>query len=318
MSGPHRSVDVVALGGGHGLAASLRALRRVTSHVTAIVGVSDNGGSSGRIRQQFGVVPPGDLRMALAALCGDDTWGSTWANVLQHRFESDGDLNGHALGNLIITALWEETDDIVAGLDWVARLLDAKGTVLPLALEPLDITATVRLSDGSLDTVVGQVQVARTLHEIEAIELRPAMPRVCQAAIDAVANADAVVLGPGSWFTSVLTHFEVPDMKRALHQTPATRILVLNLKAQSGETSGYSPERYLEVLAQRHPDFRLDVVIADPGHVADTSGLRTVAHRMGARVELQPVAHPSTPTHDPQLLASAFRAALAQGDSGWQ
>ena len=130
MSSLHKVVDVTALGGGHGLAASLRALRRVTSQVTAVVGVSDDGGSSGRIREQFGVVPPGDLRMALAALCGDDDWGSTWARVLQHRFSSSGDLDGHALGNLLITALWEETGDLVSGLDWVARLLDARGTVL--------------------------------------------------------------------------------------------------------------------------------------------------------------------------------------------
>ena len=124
-----RSVDVVALGGGHGLAASLQALRRVTPHLTAVVGVSDDGGSSGRLREEFGIVPPGDLRMALAALCGDDTWGSTWARVLQHRFSSKGDLDGHSLGNLLITALWEETDNLVEGLDWVARLLDAKGKV---------------------------------------------------------------------------------------------------------------------------------------------------------------------------------------------
>ena len=114
---PQRPLDVVALGGGHGLAATLRALRRVTPHLTAVVGVSDDGGSSGRIREQFGIVPPGDLRMALAALCGDDTWGSTWAKVLQHRFASAGDLDGHALGNLIITALWEQTGDIVGGLE---------------------------------------------------------------------------------------------------------------------------------------------------------------------------------------------------------
>ena len=130
-----RSVDVVALGGGHGLSATLQALRRVTPHLTAVVGVSDDGGSSGRLREEFGIVPPGDLRMALAALCGDDTWGSTWARVLQHRFASKGELDGHSLGNLLITALWEETDDLVEGLDWVARLLDAKGKVLPLCIE---------------------------------------------------------------------------------------------------------------------------------------------------------------------------------------
>ena len=97
---------VVALGGGHGLAATLEALRRVTDRITAVVTVADDGGSSGRLREEFGVIPPGDLRMALAALCGDDTWGRTWERVIQHRFTSEGPLNGHALGNLLITALW--------------------------------------------------------------------------------------------------------------------------------------------------------------------------------------------------------------------
>ena len=108
-----------AFGGGHGLAASLSALRRVTDDVTAIVTVADDGGSSGRLRQEFGALPPGDLRMALAALCGDDEWGTTWARVVQHRFGGDGDLAGHSLGNLLIAGLWDLLGDPVAGLDWV-------------------------------------------------------------------------------------------------------------------------------------------------------------------------------------------------------
>lgn len=312
MTSPVRQLDVVALGGGHGLAASLRALRRVTSHLTAVVGVSDNGGSSGRIRDQFHVVPPGDLRMALAALCGDDTWGSTWARVLQHRFESEGDLDGHALGNLIITALWEETDDVVSGLDWVARLLDARGTVLPLALEPLEIVAQVRNGD-SLQTVRGQVEVATSQGTIESIELHPQNPVHCQQAVDAVLQADAVVLGPGSWFTSVLTHFQVPQMSQALHATPAQRVLVLNLNSQTSETPGYTPETYLDVLLSQQPEFRLDAVIADPAHVEDITKLAATCAAHGATLELAPVAQKSSHSHDPELLASAYRAVFGHG-----
>ncbi len=316
---PARSLDVVALGGGHGLAASLRALRRVTPHVTAVVGVSDNGGSSGRIRDQFGVIPPGDLRMALAALCGDDTWGSTWARVLQHRFSSDGDLDGHSLGNLLITALWQESNDLVGGLEWVARLLDARGRVLPLALEPLEVSATVRQADGTVSTVTGQVEVATTVHDIESISLEPASPRVCPQAIDAVRNADAIVLGPGSWYTSVLTHFHVSEMAQALYDTPARRILVLNLIEQTGETSGYSPQRYLEVLATSHPNFRIDAVIADPRHVQDPKVLQHIAAELGALLELAPVADSARAVHDPELLASAFRSVFTHGSIGlWQ
>jgi uncharacterized cofD-like protein len=323
---PVRPVAVVALGGGHGLAASLQALRRVTPHLTAVVGVSDDGGSSGRLREEFGIVPPGDLRMALAALCGDDTWGSTWARVLQHRFASKGDLNGHSLGNLLITALWEETDNLVEGLEWVARLLDAKGKVLPLCIEPLEIFAEVLTDSGSVETVRGQVQVATTAHKIQKIGLDPDQPAVCEQAISAVRNADFVVLGPGSWYTSVLTHFQVPQMSTALHETTATRVLVVNLRPQSGETEGYSAASYLEVLAKSHPDFRVDVVLADGDHIGqnrpvDETKLKELASALGAQLILAPLAKVQGPSdqHDPALLASAFSSIFAHGKiSPWQ
>ncbi len=323
---PMRSVDVVALGGGHGLSATLQALRRVTPHLTAVVGVSDDGGSSGRLREEFGIVPPGDLRMALAALCGDDTWGSTWARVLQHRFASKGELDGHSLGNLLITALWEETDDLVEGLDWVARLLDAKGKVLPLCIEPLEIYADVLTSGGQTQQVRGQVQVATTPHMIQSIGLTPMNPAVCEQAVAAVRHADFVVLGPGSWYTSVLTHFQVPQMAQALHETTAARVLVINLKPQSGETEGYSAGKYLEVLAKSYPDFRVDVLLADVDHVGqDLAGteerLQELSAASGARLVLAPLAKPQGPTdqHDPALLASAFSSIFAHDRiSPWQ
>ena len=114
-----------------------------SSELTAVVTVADNGGSSGRLRREFGVLPPGDLRQALAALCGDDDWGRTWARVLQHRFSSDGDMDEHAVGNLLIVALWELLGEHVDGLDWVGRLLGAQGRVLPMAVTPIDIAASV-------------------------------------------------------------------------------------------------------------------------------------------------------------------------------
>lgn len=325
-SAPVRPVDVVALGGGHGLAASLQALRRVTPHLTAVVGVSDDGGSSGRLREEFGIVPPGDLRMALAALCGDDTWGSTWARVLQHRFASKGDLDGHSLGNLLITALWEETENLVEGLDWVARLLDAKGKVLPLCVEPLDIYANVVTANGQSEKVRGQVQVATTPHTIQSIGLEPENPMVCEQAVTAVKNADFVVLGPGSWYTSVLTHFQVPQMAQALHETTASRVLVINLRPQRGETEGYSAASYLEVLAKSYPDFRVDVVLADSDHVgqdssSSSSQLAELAQASGAQLVLAPLAKAEGPSdqHDPALLASAFGSIFAHGRiSPWQ
>src|SRR5580698_2771997 len=165
---PGRPVNpkVVALGGGHGLFASLSALRRVTRHLTAVVTVADDGGSSGRLRRQFGVLPPGDLRMALAALCGDDAWGTTWSQVVQHRFTGDAELGGHSVGNLLIMALWELLGDTVQGLDWVGRLLGAHGRVLPMASVPLELEAEVEGIDPEfpdrISTVRGQVACAKT------------------------------------------------------------------------------------------------------------------------------------------------------------
>src|SRR5689334_19680125 len=176
--------SVVALGGGHGLAASLSALRRLTGDLTAVVTVADNGGSSGRLREEFGVLPPGDLRMALAALCGDDRWGQTWARVLQHRFSSEGEMDGHAVGNLLIVALWELLDDHVAGLDWVGGLLGARGRVLPMAVTPLDIAASVAFGD-EVRTVRGQVEVATTTGRVIDVQLEPEDPKACPEAVRA-------------------------------------------------------------------------------------------------------------------------------------
>lgn len=312
---------VVALGGGHGLAVTLRALRRVTDRLTAVVGVADDGGSSGRLRQELGVLPPGDLRMALAALCGDDAWGRTWSRVVQHRFARDGDLRGHALGNLLIAALWEETGDIVAGLDWVGALLGAHGRVLPLATVPLEIVADIRGHDPAapyaMSTVVGQVAIATTPGHVCSLRLRPEDPPACPESVEAVRDADAVVLGPGSWFTSVLPHLLVPEVHDAIVSTTARRVLVLNLSPQTGETEGFAPETHVEVLRDLFPDLLLDVVIADPAHVPDQRALTDACATVGARLLLERVADPE-PTalgfrHDADLLAATFGGLLTRG-----
>ncbi len=266
-------LKVVALGGGHGLATNLSALRSVATELTAVVTVADNGGSSGRLRHELGVLPPGDLRQALAALCRDDEWGRTWARVLQHRFQTAGALHDHAVGNLLIVALWELLDGHVEGLDWVARLLGAQGRVLPMAAVPLDIEADVRGADGTspaeLLTVRGQVEVATTTGLVESVRLVPHNPPACPEAVEAVEAANWVILGPGSWYTSVLPHLLVPGLRKALTETRARRCVTLNLAPQQGETEGFSASTYLEVLALHAPDLSLDVVLADRSGVAD-------------------------------------------------
>ena len=308
--------NIVALGGGHGLAATLQALRRVTDSLTAVVGVADDGGSSGRLRAEFGVLPPGDLRMALAALCGDDAWGRTWERVIQHRFGGEGDLGGHSVGNLLITALWEETGEAVTGLDWVAALLGANGRVLPCSEVPLTITAEVLGHEpGRPDEVVevrGQVEVATTPGDVIHIALDPPEPPACPEAIAAVDAADAIVLGPGSWYTSVIPHLVIPDLARAIADSSARRIVVLNLNPQVGETSGYAAHTYLDVLYNYLPDLRVDFVIGDERHVEDMAALKRSAADLGAELFLMDVAKAEAAgVHDPQRLAVAFDTVLA-------
>lgn len=171
---------VVALGGGMGLSASLTALRRITGDLTAVVTVADDGGSSGRLRDELGVLPPGDLRKALAALCGDDDWGQTWARVIQHRFQSQGELHEHAVGNLLIVALWEQLGDHVQALDLVGKLLGAQGRVLPMSAVPLELQALVKGHDperpDDVDTVRGQATVALTPGEVQSVHVVPRDP----------------------------------------------------------------------------------------------------------------------------------------------
>lgn len=212
-----------------GLSASLAALRRITGDLTAVVTVADDGGSSGRLRDELGVLPPGDLRKALAALCGDDDWGQTWARVIQHRFQSQGDLHEHAVGNLLIVALWEQLGDHVQALDLVGRLLGAHGRVLPMSAVPLELQALVKGHDPDrpedVDTVRGQATVALTPGEVQSVHVVPADPPAVPEAVAAVLDADWVVLGPGSWFSSVIPHLLVPELLDALTETKARRVL---------------------------------------------------------------------------------------------
>lgn len=308
---PEAGLTVAALGGGHGLAATLRALRLLTDDVTAIVTVADNGGSSGRLRSEFGVLPPGDLRMALSALCDDTEWGHTWRDVMQHRFSGSGPLGGHALGNLLIVSLWELYEDPVAGLELVGRLLGARGRVLPMAAVPLDIEADVLL-DGAVQRIVGQSAVARTHGQVQQVRLLPDQPPAYPESLAAVRAADWVVLGPGSWFTSVMPHLLVPDLKDALRATRAKRALVLNLDLPSGETQGLNAHELIESFASYADDIRLDAVIADPALATDRESLTRAAAAVGATLVVAPVSARSVPsTHDPLRLAAAFQDLFA-------
>ncbi len=304
----NRKVRVVALGGGHGLAATLTSLRRVTDEITAIVTVADNGGSSGRLREEFNQLPPGDLRMALAALCADDEWGRGWAEIIQHRFTSSGELNGHALGNLLLTALWDLDGDFVAGLDQVGKLLKVVGRVLPMAIEPTDIEGTFHFNEG-LKTVRGQVQVATAKGTLESLRLIPENPKISVQARQAIADAEWITMGPRSWFSSVMPHFLSREQAECVSASTAKKIMIFNLAEPNtaGEFAGNSPEEHLNLVLSHQPYLELDYAIADPSIIASSAKLQAMVAKCGGELVISDVAQAKNPLHhDPEKLSSLF------------
>ncbi len=304
-----RLPKVTALGGGHGLSATLSALRRVTDQLTAVVTVADDGGSSGRLREELDCLPPGDLRMALAALCGDDNYGRTWAEVLQSRFSSSGPLNGHAIGNLLIAGIWEKIDP-VSGLEMVGELLHARGRVLPMSLQPLDIEADIIGGDPNnpdhQQIIRGQADVAKTKYDVMQVRLIPPDPPACPEALEAIMESDYVVLGPGSWFTSVIPHLLVPELAEAIITTEAKRIVNLNL-VPADETEGFSPSKHIELLAEHAPTIRIDFVIADQSFALQDPHLEQYVRMLGGKLLVADVAmRDGTARHDPLKFATAF------------
>jgi uncharacterized cofD-like protein len=311
-----RPPRVVAFGGGHGLAAALGAWRRITPHLTAVVTVADDGGSSGRIRREMPVLPPGDLRMALTALAGEDERTQGVAELLQHRLGGTGALAGHPVGNLVLTGLVEtHGGDTVRALDALADLLGACGRVLPMADVPLDLVARVESTDPDdptrVRTIRGQVAIAATPGRVREIRLSPADPPVSPAVLEAIAAADVISLGPGSWYTSVLPHLLVPQLRAALVAAQARVVVVLNLEPQPGETDGFSPEEHLTVLQAHLGGVALHTVIADAESVVDRHGLLSAVRECGAELVLAPVAElDGSPRHDAVRLASALASVV--------
>ena len=316
---------VVAFGGGHGLSASLAALRRVTPNLTAVVTVGDDGGSSGVLREELGVLPPGDLRMALAALAGEDERSQLWARTIQHRLGGDGTLAGHPVGNLLLVGLNDIVEDQVRALEILGDLVGAVGRVLPLAVQPIDMAADVigvnPAEPHEITEVRGQVALATTDGQVIGVRIEPPTVDACHEAVEAVLDADWLVFGPGSWFTSVIPHLLVPGMLKAIMSTSAKRVVTMNMSAQTGETDGFSPATHLEVLAAHAPELKVDVVLAARRAAQDgMASLQAGAASLGAELV---VAHlgedQSVPTHDPQRLAAAYSSIFdSLGDTAWR
>ena len=287
--------SVVALGGGYGLSASLRAARRYAGAVTGIVSVADDGGSSGRLRRAFNIPAPGDLRRCLVAVAAE---GSVWADAFEHRFDG-AELDGHPVGNIILAGLTETLGSFGAAIDECLRLLGSVGRVVPATVEPVILKAVFRdpESPEGHNTVEGEVEVGRTSN-LMSIAVVPENPTVPEEALDAIARADQLILGPGSLFTSVLAVLAVPSIREAVGEAPGQRIYVANLGEQHPETTGFDVADH--VAALRLHGIEVDTVLVDPEGLplGDLRGQKVVPHPLAGAHRL----------HDPGLLALALQS----------
>lgn len=294
---------VVAVGGGHGLAASLRAMRRYAGSVTAVVSVADDGGSSGRLRTAMPELPaPGDVRRCLSALADP---GSALGNVLEDRFAADaGDLADHAFGNLLLAALTIRLGSFPDAVEEVARLCGVDGRVLPATVEPVGLEALLAAPpDGGPvppTLVVGQVAVARARGPRHLTLDRSGVSSPSEV-VEAILHADQVVLGPGSLYTSVLAAAIVPDVRRALQDTAAQRVYAANLAPQIPETEGFTLDDHLRAL--REHEVPVDVVLCHPG-------VERGATAEGVTIAVAEVADARGLVHHPVPFAAALAALL--------
>lgn len=290
---------VTGIGGGHGLAATLRAARTYATEVSAVVTVADDGGSSGRLSRELGIPPPGDIRNCLVALAED----RELAALYQHRYRG-GALTGHTVGNLVIAALTEMTGDFAAAVAQAGRLLGASGDVWPATTELVGLRALV-----AGGVVEGQVAVAQTKEMIQALFLEPPDPAAYGKAVDAIVDADQIVLGPGSLFTSLIATLLVPGVKAALTETRAPKVFVCNARMQKGETQGFDATAHVEALLGHAGANCVDVVVLQSPPVTpdgiplDGGGVRA----LGIEVVEADVATRAG-THDPERLAEVLES----------
>ncbi|HEX3794875.1 MAG TPA: uridine diphosphate-N-acetylglucosamine-binding protein YvcK [Acidimicrobiales bacterium] len=283
---------VVALGGGHGTAVTLRAARRYAGRLTAIVSVADDGGSSGRLRELLNVVALGDMRKCLVALAAED---SALAVAFEHRFE-EGELAGHALGNLILAGLVDATGDLVSGVQAAADLLGAEGDVLPATSELVVLKA-----EAGSGQVAGQVAISKA-GNIQTVSLVPGDTQAPPLALERIAEADQIVIGPGSLFTSILAAVAVGGIAEALAASRAQVVYVCNLRPQIPETAGFDVAAHVEALA-RH-NVTVDVVLCDSiqGMAVGETGMKVVD---------VPLTGDNALVHSPARLAQALAHLLA-------
>jgi uncharacterized cofD-like protein len=252
-----RGVKIVAIGGGTGLSTLLSGLKHYTSNITAIVTVADDGGSSGRLREELGIIPPGDIRNCIAALADED---KIITELFQYRFTSGQNLEGHSFGNLFLSALSEVMGgDFIKAVKAATLILRSRGMVLPSSPEPMKIIA--EMEDGRI--IEGESKIPEANGRIKRIYCEPEKPKVQQEAIDALLNAELIIFGPGSLYTSIIPNLLVTDIVKAIKKSPAHKLYVCNIMTQPGETTGYKISDHLKALIQHSGEKDLiEVVIA--------------------------------------------------------
>ena len=293
-------MKVVGIGGGHGLAATLRAARLYAEEIAAVVTVADDGGSSGRLTRELGVPPPGDIRNCLVALSDRPDL----ASLFQHRFAT-GALTGHTVGNLIIAAMTEMNGDFAAAVEASGRTLQTVGSVHPATSALVGLMARV---DGG--EVKGQVAVAQSKSPIQAVYLEPSDPPANPAAVAAIMSADQVVMGPGSLFTSLIATLLVPGIRKALQDTTARRVFVCNTRMQKGETEGLAAADHVQALLAHAGAFSVDAIVVQTPQVGDDGVFvdRAALEFLNVDVIAADVATPDG-IHDPEALAEVLKRA---------
>ena len=309
----HRGPKIVAIGGGTGLSTLLRGLKQYSSNITAIVTVADDGGSSGRLRREMGILPPGDIRNCIAALADEE---KLLTELFQYRFHTGDGLSGHSFGNLFISAMTEITGDLEQAIDASAKVLAIRGKVLPATLT--DVSLWAKLADGRI--IEGESKITEAMGQIRQIGCHPADPVALPAALAAIKEADYIIIGPGSLYTSIIPNLLVPAIRQALAQVTVPRVYVCNIMTQPGETDNYSvadhiraiekvcEERVFDaVLAQRTAPSPQSLQLYAQEHSHPVFLDREEVGKMGYRIVLANVMAEDEVTakvsHDPQRLA---------------
>ena len=247
---------ITVVGGGHGLSVLLRGIKQATTNVTAVVTVADDGGSSGRLREELGMIPPGDLRNCLVALADTEP---LMEKLFQHRFEWDSQLSGHSFGNLFIAAMAQVTGDVETALKESSKVLAVKGRVLPASKEFVRLDAI--MEDGSI--VCGESKIPEANKKIHRVKLFPEHVEAVQSSLDALRDAEAIVLGPGSLYTSIMPNLLVEGIGDALCRSRAVKIYICNVMTQPGETDGYTASMHVKAILDHAGRNAVDYVIVN-------------------------------------------------------